>query len=100
MKNFEERCAELGITLIAPDIQKLNPGKGRPPKNRFFKYVSKVWPKCPKNKVSTEDILKNCKNRKFFYQLYGRQYWSISCGACKTKKRIRPFNKINYQKID
>ena len=40
MKNFEERCAELGITLIAPEIQKLNPGKGRPPKNHFFKYVS------------------------------------------------------------
>ena len=64
MKNFEERCAELGITLIKPEIQKLNPGKGRPLKNRFFKYVSKVWPKCSKNKVSTEDILKNCKNRK------------------------------------
>ena len=87
MKNFEERCIELDITLIKPGIQKLNPGKGRRPRNHFFKYVPKVWPKCPKNNVPTEDILKNCKNRKFFYRLYGRKFWSIRCEACKTKSR-------------
>ena len=51
MKNFEERCIELDITLIKPGIQKLNPGKGRRPRNHFFKYVPKVWPKCNKLNV-------------------------------------------------
>ena len=98
MKNMLERCAELGITLIAPEIQKLKPGKGRPPKNHFFKYVSKVWPKCKKHKVSTEELLNTCKNTKMFYHRTRKDFWDVRCEECKTK-RILPFKFNNTHKI-
>ena len=99
MKNIEERCAELGITLINPEIQKLNPGTGKKNKNHFFTYVPKVWPKCKKLKVSTEELLNTCKNTKMFYHRLNKDFWDIRCEECKTK-RILPFKtNRNYQKI-
>ena len=98
MKNFEERCAELGITVIAPEIQKLHPGKGRPPRNYFFKYVSKVWPKCNKSGITTEQLIINCKNTKMFYRRVRKDFWDVRCEECKTK-RILPFKSNNTHKI-
>jgi len=98
MKNLEERCAELGITLIAPEIQKLNPGKGRPPKNHFFKYVPKVWPNCNKLRVTTEGLLNICKNTKIFYHRLNKDFWDIRCEQCKTK-RVLPFKPNNTIEI-
>ena len=99
MKNFEERCIELDITLIKPGIQKLNPGKGRRPRNHFFKYVPKVWPKCNKLNVTTTEILATCKNTKIFYHRLRKDFWDVRCEECKTK-RILPFKtNTNYQKI-
>ena len=96
MKNMLERCAELGITLIAPEIQKLNPGKGRPPKNHFFKYVLKVWPKCNKLRVTTEDLVDSCKNTKMFYHRTRKDFWDVRCEQCKTKRILlfKPNNSI------
>ena len=100
MKNLEERCAELGITLINPEIQKLNPGTGKKNKNHFFTYVPKVWPKCKKLKVTTTEILATCKNTKTFYHRVRKDFWDIRCEQCKTT-RILPFKtNRNYQKID
>jgi|TARA_R110002051_G_scaffold114494_1_gene187427 predicted nucleic-acid-binding Zn-ribbon protein len=90
MKNLEERCIELDITLIKPGIQKINPGKGRPPRNHFFKYVPKVWPKCNKLNVTTIEILATCKNTKIFYHRLRKDFWDIRCEQCKTT-RILPF---------
>jgi|ETNvirenome_6_85_1030632.scaffolds.fasta_scaffold34365_2 hypothetical protein len=100
MKNLEERCAELGITLINPEIQKLKPGTGKKNKNHFFTYVPKVWPKCKKLKVTTEELLNTCKNTKTFYHRVRKYFWDVRCEQCKTK-RILPFKtNTNYQKID
>lgn len=93
MKNFKERCAELGIILKNPKSKKFST-------HRFLECIPAKWPKCNKLKVPTLDILKTCKNRKFFYRPYKRKYWCIKCAMCKTKNRVIPFKTdTNYQKI-
>jgi hypothetical protein len=95
MKNLEERCAELGITLVESKTK-----KNSITLNNIYECVPKVWPKCKKLKVTTEELLNTCKNTKIFYHRLRKYFWDVRCEQCKTK-RILPFKtNTNYQKID